>query len=129
SVQESFDEIAAIIRPAPRGVRHREVMKRDSASGRDAWSGASSRLADEVRGDLRPTLRTFARNKAFTATAVCTLALAIGANTAVFSLLDSVLLRLLPVTSPEELVEVMLPACSAAPGARRMPLDYTCRHD
>jgi predicted permease len=65
-------------------------------------------LIDELRGDLRHTFRTFARNKAFTAAAVVTLALAIGANTAVFSLIDSVMLRQLPVERPEELVEVML---------------------
>ncbi len=61
-----------------------------------------------LRGDLRHALRTFGRNRAFTAAAVATLALAIGANTAVFSLIDSVMVRRLPVDRPDELVEVML---------------------
>lgn len=54
--------------------------------------------------DLRYGLRTLARTPAFTAIAILTLALGIGANTAIFTLLDQVLLRLLPVKNPQELV-------------------------
>jgi putative ABC transport system permease protein len=64
-------------------------------------------LVDELRGDLRYALRTFARSKAFTIAAVATLALGIGANTAIFSLIDAVMLRMLPVDKPEELVMVL----------------------
>jgi hypothetical protein len=52
---------------------------------------------DTVFRDLKYTYRTLARTPGFTAVAVLTLALGIGANTAIFSLLDQVLLRLLPV--------------------------------
>jgi predicted permease len=62
------------------------------------------RLLDELRGDLRYALRTFAKSKGFTAAAIATLALGIGANTAVFSVVDALLLRRLPVKNPEELV-------------------------
>src|SRR5438045_9667438 len=54
--------------------------------------------------DLRYAVRTLLTTPAFTIVVVLTLALGIGANTAIFSLTDQVLLRLLPVKSPERLV-------------------------
>jgi predicted permease len=61
---------------------------------------------DELVQDLRYGVRTLAKNPAFTLIAMATLALGIGANTAMFSLLDQVVLRLLPVRDPERVVIV-----------------------
>jgi predicted permease len=54
--------------------------------------------------DLRFALRTFRKGPVFVAVAVVSLALGIGANTAIFTFVDQLLLRLLPVRNPEQLV-------------------------
>jgi len=61
---------------------------------------------DSVLGDLRYALRSLRHSPAFTAVAVGSLALAIGANTAIYTLLDAVVVRALPVPAPGELVQV-----------------------
>ncbi len=57
-----------------------------------------------IVGDLRYALRMFRHNPGFTAVAVLSLALGIGANTAIFTLVDAVVLKMLPVKDPQELV-------------------------
>ncbi len=62
------------------------------------------RLFDELSQDLRYALRMMRRNPVVTTVAVASLAIGIGANTAVYSMLNALLLRPLPVSNPERLV-------------------------
>src|SRR5688572_7014994 len=54
--------------------------------------------------DLRYALRTFAKSPVFAVVAIASLMLGIGVNTAIFTLMDQVLLRMLPIKEPERLV-------------------------
>jgi predicted permease len=68
---------------------------------REMWGWAS---LERFVQDLRYGLRLMARSPGFTAVAVLSLALGIGANTAIFSVFDALLLRTLPVRNPEQLI-------------------------
>ncbi len=84
---------------------------------------------DTVLKDLRYALRQFAHNPVFAAVAVLSLALGIGANTAIFSVLNAALLRSLPVRNPQELVILTDPDASGAAigsmGGERALLTYS----
>ena len=97
-----FDEGAAIL-IARRKMGNTTLMTEYS---RDAWLIA---WLDNLVRDLRYALRAFARNPGFTLVATVTLALGIGANAAIFQLVDTVLLRTLPVEQPGELLTVRSP--------------------
>src|SRR5687768_10846987 len=56
--------------------------------------------------DLRLATRTLLRSRAFTLTAILCLALGIGVNTAIFSIINSILLRPLPLSDPERIVQL-----------------------
>ncbi len=68
---------------------------------RAAWTWT---FLEQLVQDIRYGLRTIAANKTFSAMAILSLALGIGANTAIFSFMDSILLRSLPVPDPQSLV-------------------------
>jgi predicted permease len=63
---------------------------------------------DRILRDVRYALRGFAKSPGFALVAIATLALGIGANTAVFELVDAVQLRSLPIAHPEELAELRI---------------------
>lgn len=64
---------------------------------------------ESIARDLRYALRSLTSRPAFTLTVIATLALGIGANTAIFTLVDALVLRPLPVSHPEQLVIVSDP--------------------
>jgi macrolide transport system ATP-binding/permease protein len=68
---------------------------------RAAWTWT---FWEQLLQDLRYAVRTMGANKTFTALAILSLALGIGANTAIFSFMDAILMRSLPVPHPESLV-------------------------
>jgi predicted permease len=68
---------------------------------RTLWSWI---LLEQLAQDIRYGLRTMAANKTFSAMAILSLALGIGANTAIFSFMDAILRRSLPVPEPQSLV-------------------------
>jgi predicted permease len=74
------------------------LIKEDS---RAMWTFA---LWEEFAQDIRYGLRAMLANKLFTAMAALSLALGIGANTAIYSFMDAIMLRALPVQHPEQLV-------------------------
>src|SRR5579863_1277206 len=71
--------------------------------GREVWRWS---LVEEFLQDLRFGVRTMRKNPGFTFVAVLTLALGIGANTAIFSLIDTVMLKTLPVQNPDQLMVI-----------------------
>lgn len=66
-----------------------------------------SRMLEAIWHDVRFSVRTLLKSPSFTAVAISTLALGIGANTAVFTVVNSVLLTPLPYEHPEEIVSVL----------------------
>lgn len=65
-------------------------------------------MLDSLSNDIRIAVRTFLRTPAFTLAAVCTLALGIGANTAIFSLINAALLQPLPYPNPDRIVQLWM---------------------
>ena len=120
-------EAERLVREA--GVDRREARRRARAAfggveahkdavrdGRGDWAWLSG-----FQRDVRDGLRSLARRPAFTAVAILSLALGIGANTAIFSLVNAVILRGSPVERPEEVVNLYLHQASFEFGTLSYP--------
>ena len=78
-------------------------FERPSATGSDRDDTRGPQWPESTFQDIRFALRSLRKSLGFTGTAILTLALGIGANTAIFQLLDAVRLRTLPVANPRTL--------------------------
>jgi macrolide transport system ATP-binding/permease protein len=86
------------LRAARRDLGNVTLVQEDT---RTIWTWT---LLEQFAQDVRYALRTMRNNRAFTLLAVSSLALGIGANSAIYSFMDAILLRSLPVAEPESLV-------------------------
>lgn len=107
-LQEKADELIAggMSRPDAEAAAHRQfgnplLLEEQS---REVWQWA---VFDAILRDLKYALRQLRRNPGFTLTVLLTLGVAIGANTAVFSMVNALLLRPLPYSEPERLASLM----------------------
>ena len=87
--------------------RHKfDLFRRSTSAFRDALWMQTYRWEDEMIQDVRYGLRILGQNPGFTLIAIITLALGIGANTTIFTMVNSILLRPLPFLEPERLIMV-----------------------
>jgi len=91
---------------------------------REVWQWPA---LESILADFKLTFRRLKKSPGFAATVLLTLAIGIGANTAVFSVLNSVLLRPLPYPEPEQLVSLHLNAPGAHQGLLSFAVSCACR--
>ena len=106
-MRDELDALSALAGPSELG-----NLTRAAEDARAVWQWT---LVEQFFQDLQYALRAMRHTPAFTAAAVLSLALGIGANTAIFSLIDALMLRWLPVRDPQQLVLLQM----RAPGAER----------
>ena len=101
-----------------------DLLWRGTSAFWDALWLQQLRWEDEVLQDLRYGARTLLQHKAFTFVAVLSLALGIGANTAIFSVVNAVLLRPLPYKDAEKLMWIWQTRLPETPSANPSPANF-----
>jgi len=113
---EMDEELRGFIDASAEGKKHAGMTAEEAVRAARVEMGSTNAVKHRIRSaawetavesvwqDLRYSVRILAKSPAFTAIALLSLALGIGGNTAIFTLIDQVLLRNLPVRNPEQLV-------------------------
>src|SRR2546430_14802216 len=117
---ETDDNIARGMSPAEARDAARRKLGNATLVREEIYQMNTVTLLDSAWRDLKYGARLLRLNPAFAIVAILSLALGVGANTAIFQLLDAVRIRTLPVKDPQQLVEVRI-ADAAGGGARRRP--------
>src|SRR6266853_345482 len=114
---------AAVVEKMRRGMSRQEAVRaaRIEMGGAESvkeqvWAATWESVVETLLQDLKFGLRLLRFNTSFAAAAILSLALGIGANTAIFQLLDAVRLRTLPVKNPQELAGIAIDHRKGASG-------------
>ena len=115
-----------------RGLSHAEARRAaliefgGVARAEEDYRDVRGRGLHDLGRDIRYTLRSLRRTPAFAAVAVFSLAVGIGANTAIFSIVNGILLRPRAVAAPEHLVELYVGDVRSPYRRRRIRATWTC---
>jgi predicted permease len=124
---ETADNIARGMTPGDAAGAARRKFGNPTLIREEIYRMSTISWLDSLMQDLRHGLRMMAANPGFTLIAVLSLALGIGANTAIFQLLNAVRLRSLPVRNPHELAEVKIVGGNHGMGVTNGPYNELTR--
>ena len=122
--EETAENVARGMTPEEARRRARVKLGSVERVRETVWRQNTVGFVESAWRDLRYAFRTLRRNPGFALTAVLILALGIGANTAIFSLMNAVLLRSLPVDDPSSLVRLTMNVQMGSQNVQNVPINY-----